>query len=208
MKKLILGLILICCLAFGQAPNISNFNWVNQSSATGANFVPGPLVMHSPPSGSANQNLLVQPIGTNTTVEAELTCNLVAGGTNANCLVGFYDSVTGRVLAFYISANTTDSTSGLFIFRWNSVTSFNSEVGPVGSGFTIIHPITVKLKDDGVTLTISYIFNVDFAGGNEFPIVYSEPVGSFLTPDNWGFGVDAEGSTQDVYAVISNWVTN
>jgi hypothetical protein len=184
-------------------PSGSSFSWVNQGTASESSNG-NALVLHAPASGGADLRIREQSIGSNTTLTAAMICDLAAGGTNSACTMGFRESATGKVEELHFTTNTSNSSSGAYVIRFSSPTQWNSNVfNTSGVLFPSLSGVTwIQLTIANGTIRFSYSTD-----GVNFPILYSEAQNAWFSsaPDQWFYGADSEGNTQDAYTTLLSW---
>jgi len=187
-------------------PSAGTYSWINQGTAT-ETTAGNALVVHAPASSSANVRIREALISTNTTLTVALICDTLAGGTNATCVVGFRESATGK-LVFQAFQSSGAAASAAYVFFYTNPTTFtlaltNASNGAASAGLGG-QIVWVKLTTSGGNITFSYSFD-----GVNFPVGYTEAANAHFTtgPDQWFYGADSEGATQDTYTVLLSWKT-
>ena len=185
-------------------PTAGTYTWVNQGTAT-ETAAGNALTLHALPSSGANVRIREAAISTNSTLTLALICNLVGGSTNATCAAGWRESGTGKLE--FLALQASGGNAALYIFQYNSPTSFSAVAlnsGNIPSPFST-GLLWIRLVITGGNISISYSND-----GVNFPVGYSEAQNAFFTtaPDQWWYGADPEGATQDVYVTLLSWLAS
>ena len=190
-------------------PAIASFTWVNQGGSTATQTVAnGPILMQIADSGSLNwRGLFVNTPVTPYKVKAQVR-GIIPSFVNSQTVGAyFYDGTKLMGLEFLIGS------SGV-IPRVERITNVNTDSGTQVSLGTQVqahplspfaYPIWVQLRNDGSTLYFDY--SID---GVNFINVYSEAVGTFITPTQYGFGgisVTSGGLPNGIGNDLLGWVT-
>ncbi len=189
-------------------PPLSDFTWVNQGSSTAVQRVTdGPILSAiEDASGLEWRGLFKSVLGAAPyKVQAQLR-GLVAGYTNSQA-VGLYFYNGTKLMGFEFLIQS----SGVLprVERINSVTSDNGTAATYGSLSQAqmlnpyMSPIWLQLRNDGTDLYFDYSLD-----GANFTNLWSEAVGSFITPTQYGFGgiSDTSGGQPSVICDLLAWV--
>ncbi len=177
-------------------PKLSEFEWVNQGTASAVEF-PGGIFMKTTALAGYNLRCLVKgaPLPPYT-ITALIIPQLHAVNYN-NCGLVFYDSSSGKLstLAFVYNGNYKFEAA----IHWtNATTHFASKTAiPYGGQPNFIF---LRIKHDGAALR--FYWSIDNSNYHE---IYNEAVGSFLTPDKVGFYVHAQNATYEPMMTVLSW---
>jgi hypothetical protein len=186
-------------------PSLSSFTFINQGSSTAKQTVAnGPIQMSIADNASLNWRILsLATPSTPYKFIAQLRGVMATPENSQTVGFYFYDGTKLEGIEFL-------SQSAGFLPRvqqLNSVTSAGSTPysGPTQSFSQPVHPyyspMWLQLRNNGSTLYFDYSFD-----GTNFVNVYSESVGSFITPTAVGFGgVSAVGSTTSLLSDLISW---
>jgi hypothetical protein len=179
-------------------PVAGNFSWVNQGGAT-ETTVGGALVLHGPANSGTQVRMRVSPISTNTKATAATICTY-AQANYANCSLVFYESSSGKIESLGI--NPIAANGGIQINRWNSVTSYAATQFNAPAGSNNGNTAWWQLNISGGN--VSYAWSND---GVNFVTLYTEPQNQFFTtaPDKWGYMINEENPSYDIYYTLLSW---
>lgn len=169
---------------FGYTPSVSAFT-VGNTAGSSFTDMNGYIHIRKPAHNGESVTALLQAQAAPYTVD--IAFQWVATGSEPNAGILAHDSNTGRIL--YCAIDQHNDIAKIVGWRYNNFTSFN------GTSFTrrAITPLSVywmRLENDGSDLT----FSVSCDGINWLTI-FSDSIGTFVTPDSVGFGVANIGST-------------
>lgn len=176
-------------------PASAGFSWVNQGSAAiaQAGGMGTPMMLTLPSSGSDNWRgrFIAQP-STPYALYAYLCFDAVTLPTSGAQIFGayFYDGTKLMGLEF-ISVNSGGIACQLRVQKITSVTSGASTPAARPSGFAaneiplvgFANYLPIRLTNDGSDLSFSYSLD-----GYNWIVLFSEPIGTHLTPTHIGFG--------------------
>jgi len=168
-------------------PALSAFTWVNQASATAAEYANGPLVLKTVQNtGGTGLNALIKSVvGTDWTITAQYTLgNHVAGNGLDMAGLAIYNSVTGRFNVF------GPDSGGVGVRAYNSSTSWNSNTVSKGINATY-STIWMRVKYVSATTTLTYYYSVD---GFTWDTVYTTTAPFVGVPTSYGFTVGTQGN--------------
>ncbi len=189
-------------------PAISDFTWVNQGSSTATQVLANGPIMATleDASGLEWRGLFKNVLGAAPyKVQAQLR-GLSAGYSNSqNIGLYFYDGT--QLMGFECLIQS----GGVLprVERINSVTSDNGTAATYGSQSQAqmfnpyLSPMWLQLRNDGTDLYFDYSLD-----GANFINLWSEAVGSFITPTQYGFGgfSDTSGGQPSVICDLLAWV--
>lgn len=186
-------------------PDITTMTWVNQGTSTAIQTVSGgSVLMDIETSGSLNWRGLFQN-APSAPYKVRTQLRMMSDHQDAQDVGAyFYD---GTKLLGFEGLILISGPDVLRIERINSVNSDNSTVFSYGvaNRQNELHPLTgttwLQLRNDGTTL----FFDASQDGINFFNL-YSESVGTFLTPTQVGFGGISVATTTNVRSWILNFV--
>lgn len=183
-------------------PNV--FSWVNQGSAA-VSQTSGYVALTDVAGGGGVQmriRTVTQP-STPYILDAIFSVPFMpfAGTGNCNFGVGFRDSGSGKLETLHFSMSAT-VVNGWQINQWTNPTTFsNNPFTTVGGTTPVLSPLFVRISNDGSNLKY-------FVGdGISWFQIYTEAVGSFLTPTDICFFIDLEGSVNGQMNLLS-WFTH
>lgn len=179
-------------------PDLDDFEWVNQGSAT-ADTSHGGIIIYAPPNNGDSLKCLVQAApATPYVVEAMafVTCwpgNYVSAG------LMFRHSSSGYIHSYGPSFNNAIQVRSIV---WSSPTSYAAEYAGamnVYSGLTLFH---LRIADDGTNRICSYSAN-----GYSFIPQSTETRTSYMSggPDQIGFFADTNNATYPCYIHLIHW---
>lgn len=181
-------------------PVESGLAWVNQGGAS-INSDNGFTYLLSPPTNGEDYHIRVKstPGSTYTLTMAAIFNFSPVGGTNVNnggLLVR--ESSTGKFIVFCLNRRTDVATGiQLSIYRFTNPTTYTSQAFAVTTWATFAgQPIWLRIVDDGTNL----IFSISNDGFN-FVKVYEEARASFLTANQYGYGLNPYSSAGASYEV-------
>lgn len=169
-------------------PALSGFAWVNQGTNTAVQTTAsGPILMTFPSviTGSVNwRGLFVSQPSPPYKLQAQIKMSVLLFANTQLAGVYFYDGTKLEGFEFL-------SQSGGTTPRVEQITNVTSDSSSAYTGQSFIgNPLSpmnaaiwVQLRNDGTTIYFDYSFD-----GVNFVNVYSEAIGSFLTPTKIGFG--------------------
>jgi hypothetical protein len=179
-------------------PDDSDFSWVNQGSAS-VDASGGTIRLETPNEAGDNVRMRVR---THTSGDKH---TIIFGGSIrfANYTqfgVCFYETTSTEVITFGQRATS----EVVAVLHWNSPSSYAS--APFDDPYLQKLPAGLfawQIEDDGSDL----YFRHSYDGGRSFVTVYSEAVGSFLTPDRVGIFVRARssGAVDPAGLVLYSW---
>ncbi len=189
-------------------PAISDFTWVNQGSSTATQVLANGPIMATleDASGLEWRGLFKNVLGAAPyKVQAQLR-GLSAGYSNSqNIGLYFYDGT--QLMGFECLIQS----GGVLprVERINSVTSDNGTAATYGSQSQAqmfnpyLSPMWLQLRNDGTDLYFDYSLD-----GANFINLWSEAVGSFITPTQYGFGGISvtSGAQPSVMCALLAWV--
>lgn len=178
-------------------PSAGIYSWINQGSAT-ETAVQNALVVHAPATNSGiSLNMRIAPISTNTSVTTSFICSYAMNDNEATgCVIGFYEAASGKAEGFQIVLGFVQ------VNRWNTPTSFGGNQLNANKAGTTTQVLWVRMTISGGV--ISFFYSLD---GVNFAFAYSEASNAFFNtaPDNWFYGVDVQGATNDAFNTLLSW---
>lgn len=178
-------------------PSAGAYSWVNQGSAT-ETTVQNALVVHAPAANTGiSLNMRRSPISTTTTLTSAFVCSYAMNDTEATgCVIGFYEAGSGKAEGFQIVQGFVQ------VNRFASPTSFGANVLNANKAGSTTQVVWVRLTITGGVITFYYSLD-----GVNFAFAYSEASNAFFNtaPDNWFYGVDVQGPTNDAFTTLLSW---
>lgn len=196
-------------------PASAGFSWVNQGSCTVAQAggAGTPIMLTMPNDTGLNwRGRFVNQPATPYTLYAVLGDDAVTGGGAQNYGLYFTDGTKLMSIEFVLTA-IGGAPSGYI--RVEKITDVNTDgttaaARPTGIGANQYPPIAFsnlffRLGNDGSTLTFSYSLD-----GYNFVQLFSESVGTYITPTQIGFGgLNFQAvNTQDLHIYLLSWKTS
>jgi hypothetical protein len=177
-------------------PSIGSYTWVNQGAATATQTTSGGSVLMTMPlvAGLNWRGLFATPPATPYKVKAQFAS--LAGLTITDTGLYFYDGT--KLMGLEFLGLTTPVHSAIRVEKITNVTTDNSN--PFLSedyGTTSLADMWFQIRNNGTTL----FFDVSRDGVN-FLNLYSEAVGTFITPTKIGYG----GATQNSHPMSTWWM--
>lgn len=177
-------------------PNIGTFTWVNQGAATATQTVSGGSVLMTMPlvAGLNWRGLFTTPPATPYKVKTQFAS--LAGTTITDTGLYFYDGT--KLMGIEFLGLTTPVQTAVRVEKIANVTTDSSN--PFISenyGSSSLSGMWFQLRNNGTTL----FFDVSRDGIN-FLNLYSEAVGTFITPTKIGYG----GGTQASHPLSMWWL--
>lgn len=181
------------------APSLSSFTWVNQGGATATEDMSS-IIMEAPANSGDSFRELVVPYPS-----APFT--LVAG------FVFSWRSVN-YILSGLLCRNSSSQLQSAFFFgngsstgivaanRFNSPTSFNANLSGQGLGNIMFAGpmLWLKWQDDGTNRTLYWSSN-----GKYWIQMYQELNTAFVTPDQIGWFIDVNNSSNTAMSQLVSW---
>lgn len=181
-------------LGYFTKPPSSSWSWVNQGGATTATELGGERL--TAPSSTRNWRLRTRSLSptSNYTATAYVESTAATAASTWWSGIGLRNSSSSSFIMFGAYG---DSTAGrLVISRWTNSTTFsaNSATPFVYQLAAGVIPNWLRIRDDGTNRYFEYSHNgVDWA-----PPVLTESRTAFITPDQFCFGADNEGTGSDI----------
>ena len=169
-------------------PPLSAFTWVNQASATAAEYTNGPLVIRTNQiTGGNSLNAFVKsPLGPDWTVTYHYAQGNRTGGTNLDINgVAVYNTVSGR---FYVFGLTAGNTVG--VWQYSSPTGWAG--GPASKG-VLYNPssIWMRMQYVSATTSLSFFYSID---GFTWDLILTTGAPYVGVPDRYGLVVGTQGN--------------
>jgi hypothetical protein len=185
-------------LSKATAPPSSGWSWVNQGAASIA--ADADALLLTAPSSTRNWRMRVRTLTPSSNYIAAAYIE-VAGAlpTSTNRWytgIILRNSSSGSFISFGPSLYASGSLGAqLTIYRWTNATTFSASSFEVPAsaihGGSLINML--RIRDDGTNRYFEYSLN----GVDWQPPVLTEGRTTFITPDQFGFGVDNEASGAD-----------
>lgn len=179
----------------------SNWTWVNQAGATGADSGNGVMITSPTNIASDNVSMLVQALGVSKPYTVILGCySYVTPTQNNRAGLILRQSSNGS----FVLLSQIGSSASYYATRWNSPTSYNSAVGSIAGPYDAgLNNLTFfRIKDDGTNRT--YAASLD---GYVWVQVATSTDTDFITPDQVGFGVHTATTVQAIIRAVHLSVT-
>lgn len=185
-------------------PTLATFSWVNQGSSTVVQAVSGQAILLTIPS-NASLNWRLQAItapSTPYTITAQIYggTTIQAASNSSLCGLYFYDGTK----LYGIEYLNQGAGYNIRVEKITNVTTDGSTpAGPNGTGFqnAFLYPQWLRVKDDGTNLVFSYS-----ADGQNFIQLFSEAVGTYMTPTKVGFGGLSNVGAINLDVNLLNWL--
>lgn len=180
-------------------PAVASWTWVNQGSATAVDSNAGTF-LQCDLVNSDNWRMLVKTSNsTPWTITAAFIANLCGNKDSRISLIA-RDSVGGKFVVWGINYDSFNNEFKLAISQYNSATSGNANI--FFQRLFIAFPVLwVRVTDDGTNRT--YYISVD---GVNWTSVYSEGRTTFVTTNQYGWGMNPGGSAGfPVAATLLSW---
>jgi hypothetical protein len=188
----------------GESVTLSGYSWVNKGTSTDTQTTTGGAILLNVANNAALNWRIIQVAQPSTPYKVVVQIRCGSAYVNSQtCGIYFYDgtklegiedltqsgfSNTGRVEKI-TNVNTDDSTAA---------SSTNSAVSVAG-----VSPEWLQLRNDGATMSFDYSMD-----GENFVNLFSEAVGTFMTPVDVGAGgVSVNGGSPSLFVDILNWHT-
>lgn len=182
-------------------PDPTTFTWMNQGTSTAQQAVSGASVQMSLSPVNSTQNwrglFTNVPGSTPYKVKAQLSAILAGGGA---AIAGLY--FTDGTKLYGIELLSTGGTPGLRIEKINNTGSDNSTAATFTGSFIPVAGFWLQLRNDGTKLYFDYSFD-----GEHFLNLWSENIGTWLTPVKYGYGGFAQNGTAQSFMWWLNWAT-
>lgn len=179
-------------LGYFTKPPSSSWSWVNQGGASTATELGGERI--TAPSSTRNWRLRVRSLSPSSNYTATAYTE-VAGASANSWWAGLIlrNSSSGSLIHFGSSYQSGVNTFA--VTRWTNATTFSANSFVVASTAMIgpAMPNWWKLRDDGTNRYFEYSLN-----GIDWMPIFSESRTAFITPDQFGIGINNEGSGADV----------
>lgn len=183
-------------LGYFTKPPSSSWSWVNQGAASTATELGGERI--TAPSSTRNFRLRTRSLSPSSNYSAVAYVEVAAVPVSGSNLwlggIGLRNSSSGSFISFGPYLDNSTFFSALAVYRWTNATtiSANSFAKPVYSLAGGMIPNWLRIRDDGTNRYFDYSNN-----GVDWITVYSEGRTAFITPDQFCFGLDNEGSGAD-----------
>lgn len=183
-------------LGYLTKPPSSSWSWVNQGTASTATELGGERI--TAPSSTRNFRLRTRTLTPSSNYSAVAyveSAGVPVGGSNLWLGgIGLRNSSSGSFISFGPYLDNTTFYSALAVYRWTNATtisanSFGKPVYQIAGGAI---PNWYRIRDDGTNRYFDYSTN-----GVDWITVFSEGRTAFITPDQFCFGFDNEGSGAD-----------
>jgi hypothetical protein len=195
-------------IATAYVPDISNFTWVNQGTATATQTIsPGPILMQINDNAALNwRGLFATQPATPYKVKAQWKMYITSFTNSQTSGIYFYDGTKLMGMEFL----TQSGLGELRVEKINSVTSDNSTAFVTGNQYStfmigpLYTPFWSQLRNSGSNIYFDYSWD-----GTNFVNVFSEAIGTFITPTKIGFGGVSVTGTGSNYVIndLFNWQT-
>ncbi|WP_166460483.1 beta strand repeat-containing protein, partial [Mycobacterium paragordonae] len=183
-------------LGYLTKPPSSSWSWVNQGTASTASELGGERI--TAPSSTRNFRLRTRTLTPSSNYSAVAyveAAGVPVGGSNLWLGgIGLRNSSSQSFISFGPYLDNTTYYSALAVYRWTNATtiSANSFAKPVYQLAGGAIPNWYRIRDDGTNRYFDYSTN-----GVDWITVFSEGRTAFITPDQFCFGFDNEGSGAD-----------
>lgn len=177
-------------------PPSSGWSWVNQGGASVATEFGGERI--TAPSSTRNWRLRTRSLSPTSNYTATAYVDVAHKPATNYWWSGIClrNSSSGSFISFGPGYQTdTAMNQGLFVIRWTSATVFSaysfqaqSYILPGG-----VIPNLLRIRDDGT----NRYFEISINSGVDWMPVFSESRTAFITPDQFAFGIDNEGTAAD-----------
>ncbi len=175
-----------------QPPNLDDFTWINQGTATVTQFTGGLFIYDQPGSG-VRWRILAKTL--NNSSNYRVTLGFYA-------FLPFYDYYNAGILLLddndKIFSTRVYRTRSVFTSKWDSPTSFNSSYIELQLYYP--QPIWLRVEDNGTNRISYYSFD-----GINFIQYHSVSRTDFLTPTKVGFGLDVENTSYPGAITVIHW---
>ncbi|OBK50100.1 hypothetical protein A5656_27535 [Mycobacterium gordonae] len=183
-------------LGYLTKPPSSSWSWVNQGGASTATELGGERI--TAPSSTRNFRLRTRTLSPSSNYSAAAYVEAAGVPVSGSNLwlggIGLRNSSSGSFISFGPYLDNTTFFSALAVYRWTNATtiSANSFAKPVYQLAGGVIPNWLRIRDDGSNRYFDYSTN-----GVDWINVHSEGRTAFITPDQFCFGLDNEGSGAD-----------
>jgi len=190
---------------FQPPPDVTGWTWVNQGTATitqvgGAGT---PALLSVPHNGSNNmRGLFTSQPSTPYSVIALMHFDSQIANTSIFSMM--FRSSTGSQL-MGVSTYYTSGGSTIRVEKWSNPTTFSSEVSSItiNTGNAVC-PVWLRLRNSGGGGTLYFDYTFD---GWNFTNLFSESVGTFITPDQVGFAGYLNLPGRNARGHVMSWMT-
>ena len=161
------------------APPTTGWTWVNQGSATVVNASFGAQM--TLPNAGLNWRLQVRPVTAPFSLTTYMRMISFSMGSSYDTGIYLYDSVSGKIMGLENLIQTNVS-----VMRVEKITNATTDASTAYSsapGLFLAAGAWARIRDDSTTL----YFDISIDGIN-FYTLFSEPVGTFITPNYVGWG--------------------
>lgn len=182
------------------------WSWVNQGGASTTQLQPNGVYMTAPATAGDSWRLRTQSQPTTPyTLKAAVAPLLfpsATGGETPAIAVGWRESGTSELLLARLYFDPTNGALFFDVSRWTNETTFSAAVGGVQHASILCAGPAVMfwLVNDGSTLSVEYSTD-----GVKSQLLYSESVGTFLTPNQVCWGLNADSATYSTAGVLLSW---